>query len=417
MAAETDQSHAPSAQQEPLNLGELTNHELMALGYTRLREKAFYSKDSAYGFRSSPESDPEGSPEKRANDTRAFLQEFLKVGRDLFRVGDFVLCAKILRRLAALLDDQSVCMTLANALLSMGHFDEATQPLLKWDELRLGYLKKPCWQGQDLSGKRLLIATAGGLGDVIQSLPYIEKAACLADQVYFAISPELWRCIGTRKRVALVADDRCEFDFVCSLATLIPLLGMDAGMRPFKTPYLHAEPQSVARWRQRLPEDGFLIGIAWEAQTDSPKSIPLAAFAPLAKVPGVRLISLQINMGLEQLEALPDGMNVQLLGDDFNGGRDRVVDDLAVMQSLDLVITCDTSVGHIAGAAGVPVWVLLRSVSDWRWMQDWRSTEVRPESPWYPTMRLFRQRQAGDWLELTHRVARELADLVRNSVF
>ena len=113
-----------------------------------------------------------------------------------------------------------------------------------------------------------------------------------------------------------------------------------------------------------------------------------------------------MNHGLEQLEHLPEGMTVTTLGPDFNAGPDNVVDTAAVMKNLDLVISTDTSVPHIAGALGCPVWVLLRKVPDWRWMLD------REDSPWYPTMRLFRQETLDDWNGVVARVAAELSRLV-----
>jgi ADP-heptose:LPS heptosyltransferase len=116
------------------------------------------------------------------------------------------------------------------------------------------------------------------------------------------------------------------------------------------------------------------------------KSVPLVQFERLAHLPNVRLISLQKYEGSEQLANCPEGMNVETLGTDFD-----FLDTAAVMAHLDLVITIDTSVAHLAGALGVPVWVMLKHVPDWRWLID------RPDTPWYPTMKLFRQRTRGDW--------------------
>ena len=127
------------------------------------------------------------------------------------------------------------------------------------------------------------------------------------------------------------------------------------------------------------------------------------ALAPLARVPGVTLISLQQNAGTEQLAELPAGMAVATQGDAFDAGPDGFVDTAAVMASLDLVVTSDTSIAHLAGALGRPVWIALRHVPDWRWMLD------RGDSPWYPTARLFRQRRPGDWSEVAERMAAALS--------
>jgi len=123
---------------------------------------------------------------------------------------------------------------------------------------------------------------------------------------------------------------------------------------------------------------------------------------PLADVPGIRLISLQRHDGLEQLGSLPDGLRIETLGDDLDAGPDAFIDTAAAMQNLDLVITSDTSVAHLAGALGRPVWVALQHVPDWRWLLDGE------ECPWYPTMRLFRQSRRGDWAGVFDRMAAQL---------
>ena len=150
---------------------------------------------------------------------------------------------------------------------------------------------------------------------------------------------------------------------------------------------------------------GFKIGLCWQGnqdiRADPARSIALAAFAPLAGA-GVRLISLQAGAGTEQIDDLPASMQVERLGDDFDAGPDAFLDTAAVMQSLDLIVTCDTSVAHLAGALGCPAWLLLKPVPDWRWLLD------RADSPWYPTMRLFRRTEAEDWPGLLMRVGAAL---------
>ncbi len=175
---------------------------------------------------------------------------------------------------------------------------------------------------------------------------------------------------------------------------------------PGDVPYLGAEPERVERWRRRLGDDGPRIGICWQGNrslVDVGRSFPLAALAVLARRPGTRLVSLQKGPGVDQLAALPDGMTVESLGEDFDSGPDAFLDSAAVMQSLDLVITSDTAVAHLAGALARPVWVALKQVPDWRWLLG-RST-----SPWYPTMTLFRQKQRGDWAGVFQAMAERLA--------
>jgi hypothetical protein len=173
-----------------------------------------------------------------------------------------------------------------------------------------------------------------------------------------------------------------------------------------------AEKNLVALWKDKITERGFKIGIAWQGaptrNIDRGRSIPLAEFLPLSQVPGVRLISLQKHHGLEQLARVPTGMNVETLGDGFDEGADAFVDTAAVMKNLDLVVTLDTSIAHLAGAMGCRTWVALKYVPDWRWLLD------REDSPWYPTMRLFRQETAGDWTAVFARIAQELTSVARH---
>jgi ADP-heptose:LPS heptosyltransferase len=174
---------------------------------------------------------------------------------------------------------------------------------------------------------------------------------------------------------------------------VVPLLSLPArtNISPILPPYLFAEPDRVAAWSNRIGTRGFRIGINWQGFSgrfeDKGRSFPLAMLQPLAQS-GVRLISLQKGEGEEQIAAA--GFTIETL-DGLDAGPDAFLDTAAVMMNLDLVISSDTSIAHLAGALGRPVWVALRLVPDWRWMLD------RTDSPWYPSMRLFRQTVDGDW--------------------
>ena len=171
-------------------------------------------------------------------------------------------------------------------------------------------------------------------------------------------------------------------------------------------PYLEADSGLTEHWREELAGiDGFKIGIVWQTSlrfvANRWRSIPLAEFAPLARQPGVRLISLQKGFGSEQIGAV----DFPVL--DFAGRLDEAagpfMDTAAVIRNLDLVVTSDTAIAHLAGALGAPVWVALNHANDWRWLRD------RDDSPWYPTMRLFRQSGAGRWADVFQRMADALA--------
>jgi hypothetical protein len=267
--------------------------------------------------------------------------------------------------------------------------------------------RQPRWDGSPPAGKTLLLTMEQGLGDMIQ---FIRYAALLHDRgarVLVECPHFLARLFATCPGVAeVVAEGQRlpHFDAYAPLMSLPALLGTTLETVPAAVPYLFPDPQAVADWSAVLARyPGFRVGITWQGNPhhawDRHRSIPLAAFEPLARVPGVRLISLQRGPGTEQLDRLRGRFPVTVLpprSDDFT-------ETAALLASLDLVITVDTATAHLAGALGRPVWVAVAAIADWRWLFR------REDSPWYPTMRLFRQRQLGRWAPVLRRVARTLA--------
>jgi len=194
-----------------------------------------------------------------------------------------------------------------------------------------------------------------------------------------------------------------DYDFACALMSLPAAFGTSLQRIP-QGVYLQAEPQRIARWRARIGGQGLRVGVAWQGSAGAAdRSFPLAALRPLARTRGVRLISLQKGGGLDQLDRLPDGMTVEILGDDFDPGPDLFVDTAAAMACCDLFVSPDTSVAHLAGALGVRTWIALPHLADWRWLQD------RSDSPWYPTATLFRQPEPGAWTAVFETMARQLS--------
>jgi hypothetical protein len=197
------------------------------------------------------------------------------------------------------------------------------------------------------------------------------------------------------------------------LMSLPGILGTTLANVPAQTPYLSVPTERVEHWRQVLGEycgpDTVKVGIAWQGnrhhQWDRHRSVPLAHFAPLARVEGVRLISLQKGPGSEQLRAPANRVPVVDLGGEPDPAT-GFLDTAAIIRNLDLVITVDTAVAHLAGALDTPVWVVLSTIVDWRWLRE------REDTPWYPTMRLFRQEQLGAWKPVFERAAAELQALV-----
>ena len=268
-----------------------------------------------------------------------------------------------------------------------------------------------CWRGEKLAGRSIVVhAREQGLGDVIQFARYLPLLVGRHAKVTFVCPANLVRLLRSLlSGVEVVTSPGVEqsFDFHCPLMSLPFGFGTDISSIPNAVPYLAAEKGLANRWKEQLGDHGFKIGIGWHigASHDWSRSIPLAEFVPLANLPNVRLISLQKNYGLDQLAGLPVGTRVEMLGNDFDNGPDAFVDTAAVMEGLDLIITADTSIAHVAGALGRPTWVGLKNVPDWRWLLD------RGDSPWYPSARLFRQKTDGDWKFVFSEIEQELRSL------
>ena len=277
-------------------------------------------------------------------------------------------------------------------------------------------LNVPDWQGKSLSGCHLLVYGEQGLGDIIQFVRYLPLLAEQKCEITFLVQEKLARLLRQsipQVNIVGTLGDVRGIDVQAALMSLPHRFDTELSSIPNKVPYLKAEPELEARWKTRIGTHGFKIGIAWQGnpigKIDEGRSIPLREFVRLSRISGVRLISLQKHAGLEQLAALPKDTGIETLGEDFDNGADAFIDTAAVMNSLDLIITSDTSIAHLAGALGRPAWVVLKEVPDWRWMLD------REDSPWYPTLRLFRQSQRDDWDSVYAKMERELRELAAAS--
>lgn len=254
---------------------------------------------------------------------------------------------------------------------------------------------QPLWQGAPLPDKTLLIHSEQGLGDTLQFMRYVWPACARVGQVIFEVPPPLVRIVsdalGDLALVVAQGTALPPFDAHIPLMSLLGLLPA-----PTARPYLTPQPARVAQWQARLEgRPGVKVGINWQgnpnARIDRGRSVPLAAYAPLLALPGFRFISLQKNAGSEQLAALPSHLKVETLGDDFDAGADAFLDSAAVLAGLDLFITTDTALAHLAGVVGCPTGLLLKQVPDWRWGLAGELTH------WYEKTNLFRQQEPGDW--------------------
>ncbi len=273
----------------------------------------------------------------------------------------------------------------------------------------------PKWRGPGRTDERVLVMNDHGFGDTIQFCRYLPLMVAAGSAPTFLCPPRLHRLMSSLAGVRLVAErtDSERFDAQIPISSLPHAFATRLDSVPASVPYLAAEPERAQKWAARIGAEGFKIGVVWQGNpnpdVDMARSAPLAAFAPLAAIPGVRLISLQKGYGIEQLDNLPPGMRVETLGDDFDAGPDAFVDTAAAMGALDLIVTCDTSVAHLAGALARPTWVALKQDAEWRWLRD------RDDSPWYPTIRLFRQSRRGAWGEVFAAMAGELRGLAQPS--
>ena len=287
----------------------------------------------------------------------------------------------------------------AVCLLLLGRFSEGW-PLLSWRQklgtARLKSFSQPQWTGREnLSGKTLFIWWEEGLGDTIMLLRFALALAGQDRRVIFSVPDGLKRLLSSAgdavEIIGAEAVPAC-FDYHIPAFALPEALDIRLDAMPPPTPYLKAEPALAESWKSRIGAFGFRIGLVWATTTSRSlgRSFPLRELERIAAKPGVRLISLQKQDGLGELDDLPPGMTVEVMPD-FDVGGDAFVDSAAIMANLDLVISADTAPAHLAGALGRPAWLALQFAADWRWFLD------RDDSVWYPGMRLFRQNSPGDW--------------------
>jgi Tfp pilus assembly protein PilF len=317
--------------------------------------------------------------------------------------------------LARVPDFDLVQVNLAHTLLVTGRMAEGWPHYEK--RLGLGTARQAfeaaLWRGAALDGRTLLVHADQGFGDTLQFcryLPLLPQDGKVVVEVQPALAGLLRR---TAWGAAVVAQGERlpPFDLHIPMMSLPGVLGTVLETIPGRTPYLTADPVRSAAWRRRLAALPRLkVGLVWGGNSllgqdmflDRKRSVPLAALAPLAAVGGVGFVSLQKGAPAAQAAMPPAGLALQ----DFTAELADFDDTAALVEALDLVISVDTSVVHLAGALGKPIWLLNRSNTCWRWLLD------REDSPWYPTMRLFRQTKTRDYAEMAGRIRTELLELI-----
>jgi Flp pilus assembly protein TadD len=315
-------------------------------------------------------------------------------------------------------DDTQIRVNRAVARLHAGRFAEAWQDrdwVLKQpgrcalsEERRLPSLSTQ----PDLTGRTVLVVQEEGLGDTLQFLRYLPLLANCGARVVVAVPPALARLMRSIPGVADVPDGDAaipDHDYHCSFNGLPRAFETTLDSIPHDVPYVAADPALVREWARRFPEISALrVGLVWAGQArpwlpgftslDRRRSTDLATLAPLGSISGVQLVSLQKGA------PAPETPDLELI--DVMGAVSDFADTAAIVANLDLVISVDTSVVHLAGAMGKPVFLLDRYDNCWRWLSG------REDSPWYPSLRIFRQRRSGEWGPVISRVVEAVNEMV-----
>jgi tetratricopeptide (TPR) repeat protein len=296
--------------------------------------------------------------------------------------------------------------------LRQGDFDRGW-PEYEWrwrcKEFSARAPRRPPWDGSPVLSGTLLLHAEQGFGDTLQFIRYAPLVKDRAKTVILRCSKKLIPLLSTCRGIDQFLPDDAPLP---AFGAEVPLMSLPRALKttlqtiPAAVPYLSADAALVERWRSQLPTRGSKIGIVWQGnpkyKDDQSRSFPLAQLAPLAQIENVQLISLQKGYGTEQLAAVRDAFPVVELPPDFDEMGGAFLDTAAVMMNLDLVISPDTAIAHLAGALGVPVWLATSYMPEWRWLLD------RADTPWYPTMRLFRQTKINHWPDVFERMAEEL---------
>jgi tetratricopeptide (TPR) repeat protein len=310
-------------------------------------------------------------------------------------------------------DDAETRRNRAMVLLQLGRFAEGWKEYeWRWQTRHFDPLRRhwdiPRWTGETLSGRKIHIHAEQGYGDTLQFIRYLPAIAAQSGSAVFECPQslvDLARTVDPSVKVIAIGEPPPPADFHVPLMSLPGLLGTDLDSIPADIPYLQTDPDRLTIWQWKIPNSGrFRVGVAWRGsdgyKRDSIRSPGLNPIRPLFECTGCDFYSLQKDGGDADLVTAGLAEAVTDIADGFVDFADTA----AAIACLDLVISADTAVAHLAGALGIPVWVLLPSVAEWRWLRN------RDDSPWYPSARLFRQDRPGDWNGLVERVNRALGE-------
>lgn len=365
-------------------------------------------KGAVLAFRRAVEADPN------------HMQSWHNLANVLRETGENRLAINIYRKVLSLDPDLAEAhYNLGLALMSVGELVQGFREyewrwkVASFPSPRRNY-DQPLWKGELLKGKTLLVHAEQGMGDTLQFCRYVPLLQRFGGRVLFGCAAPQMGLLSRLPGVSNVIDadgqSLARFDYHVPLLSLPRIFGTKVETIPAAVPYLTPDPQLLAKWRKIIGKQGLKIGLNWAGNpkhgNDVNRSMALRDLLAMPMAPGVRFFSLQKDEAAGQLHQLGLTDTVPDLGAQIND-----FDELAAaISALDLVITVDSAPAHMAGALGKPVWVFLPTSSDWRWM------EKIDRSPWYPTMRLFRQDRQGSWAEPVQRAAAQMMHVARNGL-
>jgi len=308
---------------------------------------------------------------------------------------------------------------LSKAYLAAGKFKKG------WKKFEYRYkdikkFKQKKIDPKNLNGKTVVILSEWGLGDTMQFIRYAKLIKSNGATVICESPKPLIPLFSQCKYIDRVVPRGCQqlppHDIKIPILSLPLIFNTTVETIPAPIPYLYAKPELIKFWKNKIKNDkNFKVGICWqskpgiflEEQPRTKRSICLEKFAPLSKIDGVSFYSLQQVNGLNQLHNLPQEFEVIHFDGNFDKSNGRFMDTAAIIKNLDLIISVDTSIVHLAGALGKEVWILIPHTAEWRWMFK------RNDSPWYPKSRLFRQSKPGDWKSVIENIKNNLSEKIK----
>ena len=266
---------------------------------------------------------------------------------------------------------------------------------------------------KSLKGKKFVVYEEQGIGDIIQFYRFLLLLEQKGARVTFKVKKNLHRLLrSSNSKIKLTTSfpEDNKINFESPLMSLPYLLKTKIETIPNKVPYLKAESNKIVEWNKKLNSGKFKVGICWQGSKGKSavgRSFPLTNFRDISKIPNIELISLYKDD--DKNKFLDIDFDLTILGEEFDNGEDAFIDTAAIMMCCDLIITVDTSIAHLAGALGRPVWTVLKYIPDWRWMLN------RKDSPWYPTMRLYRQNNSNKWKPVLNTIKKDLELFIEKS--